>query len=94
MPPTDPNADDAMTAQQHSVRNRNEIEDSHLCGCFHCATTFRPAAIIGWRSDGPGPRPDTARCPNCGIDTVIGSASGLPITEAFLKKVRKHWFRR
>lgn len=94
MPSRDPDTDDALLAQRHAVRNRAEIENSHLCGCFHCAQTFRPRDIVGWRQDGAGPLPDTARCPHCGIDTVLGSASGLPITEAFLRRVRMHWFRR
>lgn len=86
--------DDALLAQRHATRNRAEIERSNRCGCFHCAEIFRPGAIVAWRQDGPGPRPDTARCPHCGQDTVLGSDSGLPITPAFLKQLRLKWFRR
>jgi len=32
-------------------------------------------------------------CPECGIDSVIGDASGFPIAdEAFLKRMHSIWF--
>ena len=31
-------------------------------------------------------------CPKCGIDSVIGSASGYPIEHSFLMKMREFWF--
>jgi hypothetical protein len=34
----------------------------------------------------------TALCPNCGIDSVIGDNSGVKITERFLRKMRNAWF--
>lgn len=34
----------------------------------------------------------TAMCPYCGIDSVIGSASGFPITPEFLMRMRAYWF--
>jgi len=35
---------------------------------------------------------ETAICPRCSIDSVIGDASGLPVTKEFLKEMNKHWF--
>jgi hypothetical protein len=34
----------------------------------------------------------TADCPRCGIDAVIGSASGFPITSEFLSSMNGRWF--
>jgi hypothetical protein len=34
----------------------------------------------------------TALCPRCGIDAVIGSASGYPITQDFLQRMRADCF--
>jgi len=34
----------------------------------------------------------TALCPKCGIDSVIGSKSGHPITLEFLELMHQHWF--
>jgi hypothetical protein len=34
----------------------------------------------------------TAMCPRCGIDSVIGAASGFPISAEFLGAMRGYWF--
>ena len=34
----------------------------------------------------------TALCPKCEIDSVIGSASEFPITKDFLERMHAHWF--
>ena len=64
---------------------------SEVCGCFYCRKTFGPEQITEWVDfhDGVG---TTALCPRCGIDAVIGSASGYPITEAFLAAMHRRWF--
>jgi hypothetical protein len=36
---------------------------------------------------------NTAICPTCESDSVIGSASGYPISEASLRKLRPCWHR-
>ncbi len=63
--------------------------NSDICGCFHCLETFPPSEVGGWIGDEGG---DTAMCPKCMIDFVIGSAAGFPIDERFLKSMRRHWF--
>lgn len=74
-------------AHKHSSRHREELLKSECCGCFHCCKVFPPSAIVEW-TDG-----DTcAFCPECGIDSVIGSASGYPIDAAFLRRMHDHWF--
>jgi hypothetical protein len=35
----------------------------------------------------------TALCPSCGIDAVIGAACGYPITVSFLARMHSEWFR-
>jgi hypothetical protein len=74
-------------AHQHSRRHRQEIERSQLCGCFYCGAQFPPGRIERWLDDN-----DTAVCPECGIDSVIGSASGFPISNEFLQEMRRYWF--
>ena len=82
---------DDVRAHRHSSRHRGEILDSRMCGCFHCCETFAPADVTEWTDerDGVG---QTAFCPRCGIDSVIGSASGYPITHDFLKQMQERWF--
>jgi hypothetical protein len=80
-------------AHRHSAAHRDEIHASTLCGCFYCCAMFAPDAIREWidRPDDALP-PQTALCPRCGIDSVIGSASGFPITGDFLSRMRARYF--
>ena len=81
--------EDHIAAHIHSIRHREEIERSDVCGCFYCTEVYPPVEIEDWIDDDPG---ETALCPRCGIDSVIGSTSGYPITKAFLKRMYDHWF--
>lgn len=75
-------------AHKKSSNHREEIEASSVCGCFYCKRFFTPGKIKEWVRDH---RP-TALCPHCGIDAVIGNASGLPLCDVFLEKMYKFWF--
>lgn len=77
---------DIIAAHNHSIRHRREIEASDSCGCFYCLAIFKPNEIERWLNEG------TALCPHCAIDSVIGSASGYPVTSNFLRKMKHHWF--
>jgi len=79
--------DDLKAAHKHSNRHRAELESSDQCGCFHCLEVFSTKQIDVWVDD-----EDTALCPICGIDAVIGSTAGFPLTAAFLSEMRQHWF--
>jgi hypothetical protein len=48
---------------------------------------FSPTGIKEWWDN-----EDTAVCPYCGIDSVIGESSGFPITRRFLKGMHNEWF--
>jgi hypothetical protein len=74
-------------AHKHSANHRGEIECSELCGCFYCEKVFSPVEIKEW-IDGN----KTAMCPHCGIDAVIGSASGFVLTKEFLHGMCDYWF--
>ncbi|MBU3750218.1 MAG: hypothetical protein FGM52_07150 [Mycobacterium sp.] len=63
-----------------------------LCGCFHCCQMFAPTSIIEWVDPDDAGVGQTALCPPCGIDSVIGSCSGYPITADFLNRMQLHWF--
>ncbi|MCB9883832.1 MAG: hypothetical protein H6834_18745 [Planctomycetes bacterium] len=85
---------DLDAAHRHSSNHRGEIEASETCGCFYCIATFTPDQIDEWidglRHEGDG---QTALCPKCGIDSVIGSTSGLPGSDtAFLERMHRRWF--
>jgi hypothetical protein len=77
---------DYITAHKHSIYHRQELTSSEQCGCFNCLAIFEPSAADEW-TDGQ----TTAMCPWCGLDSVIGSASGYPITTDFLTKMQEYW---
>jgi hypothetical protein len=78
---------DVREAHKRSIRHREEIGASSQCGCFHCCETFPSEKITEWTDDG-----ETALCPMCGIDSVIGDRAGFPVTKEFLSSMRRHWF--
>lgn len=77
-----------IAAHKHSSQHRAEIEKSEKCGCFYCFHIFSPSEIEDWIDDG-----QTASCPYCWIDSVIGDKSGFPITKEFLEEMHEHWFK-
>jgi len=81
----DPNT--LIAAHRHSANHRPEVGSSKECGCFYCLTVFPPAAISEWCDE-----ESTALCPKCGVDSVIGDASGYSIDEGFLRRMRDYWF--
>jgi hypothetical protein len=76
-------------AEAHTINHRPEIERSTVCGCLYCQTTFAPGEIWRWLAEGTG----TALCPECQIDSVVGDASGLPVSDPrFLKEVHDLYY--
>lgn len=75
-------------AHKRSFRNKPCIEQSNVCGCFYCRRTCMPSEIKEYvRKD------DTAICPHCGIDALLGDNSGLPVTNnEFLLAMYNRWF--
>ena len=82
---------DHITAHKQCIRNWETIQKSTLCGCFYCETIFVPSQIEEWIEESDGK--ETALCPYCGIDSVIGDASGYPLTPEFLKQMHDYWFK-
>jgi len=80
---------DVDAAHKHSARHRSELENSTKCGCFYCLETFKLPDISEpeWIDDDT-----TLLCPFCGIDSVIGDASGHPLDSSFLQLMRARWF--
>lgn len=88
VPPTEPKI---VEAHRHSSSHRAEILRSEQCGCFYCLAVFPPASIVEWTDTVSGVG-QTALCPTCGIDSVIGAAAGFPLTQDFLTRMNQLWF--
>ena len=78
---------DIVEAHLHSYRNRRALEQADVCGCFHCLKIFSPKEIAEYVDDH-----QTAICPYCAVDAVIGENSGFPVTQDFLLRMRRKWF--
>lgn len=76
-----------IAAHKHASRHRAEIEASGRCGCFFCFRSFASADIKAWIDAN-----QTALCPRCGVDSVIGSASQHRIDDVFLRGMHAHFF--
>jgi hypothetical protein len=57
--------------RDYSFKNEDEILSSEVCGCYHCLETFPPVEIFRWTTERDGRK--TARCPLCGMDSVLPS---------------------
>lgn len=77
-----------MDAHKHSADHRAKVEASDQCACFYCMSVFSPSRIEEWIDD-----ERTALCPNCGIDSVIGTAAGFTLNTRFLTAMHQLWFR-
>lgn len=78
--------DPLQAAHMRSSKHLQEILASASCGCFYCLGAYPPSEIKEWIDAG-----QTAVCPRCGIDSVIGSASGL-LVPGFLEAMHERWF--
>lgn len=74
-------------AHRYSFRNRVEINKSLKCGCFFCTRIYDAAEVEDFIDDD-----ETALCPYCGIDSVIGDASGIELTPSLLNKLKQVYF--
>ena len=75
-------------AHKQSMPNRESLRKSTRFGCFFCLHVQDVSAIQEWGDNG-----NTALCPNCKIDSVIGDATGLPVTDrSFLSAMHARWF--
>lgn len=83
---------DYIKAHEHSSQHRAEISASINCGCFYCLKIYSSKKIEIWVDEDSSGVSQTAICPFCGIDAVIGDKSGYPISEKFLETMNKHWF--
>ena len=88
---------DYIQAHKHCRDNRKELKNSKVCGCFYCLNTFPPEDIIDWLDPldveaDINESGQTAQCPHCSIDSVVGDASGYTINRTLLKNMHRLWF--
>ena len=75
-------------AHAFTFKNRRSLLRSQQVGCFYCIQIFSPKDITEYIDNGK-----TGLCPKCGIDSVVGDASGFVITNKFLQEMRDYRFK-
>ncbi len=92
---------DLLVGYRFLTNNWAQIQASTACGCCNCQLTFLPADIVAWTGldfdDVDNPEAiarQTALCPHCGSEAVLGNASGLPVDPQFLGRMNEAWFQR
>ncbi len=76
-----------VVANEFSMKNKKQLEKSENCGCFGCIKLFKPSEVTEYI-----PGEDTAVCPYCGTDAVLGDYSGFPVTLEFMKEMNEEMF--
>lgn len=78
---------DSKTAHGFSRNNKEAIERSGMCACFHCLKSFHSMEVTEWTDGG-----QTAVCPVCSVDSVLGDSQPVPLDEVFLVQMNLAWF--
>jgi len=78
---------DILDAHRFSSWNREQLLASTYCACFNCKARYAPGKITLWTDD-----EQTAVCPECSVDAVLGNASGVDLTDEFLERMHEYWF--
>ena len=81
--------DELKDAHKFSMRNFEAIKSSHKVGCFYCCNIFDADEVSSWITEDDGGQ--TAYCPDCPVDSVIGDAD-YPVTVEFLTVMNDYYF--
>lgn len=91
-----------LAAHRHTTENRAELEASRLCGCCSCLEIFPAEDVVAFTGldmsnfDNPDAATsgETALCPRCGSEALLGDRAGYPLTPDFLSRMNQAWFQR
>jgi hypothetical protein len=92
-----------LAAHRHTTDNRAELEASRLCGCCSCLEIFPTEEIVAWSGldmssfanpDAASSSTETALCPRCGSEALLGDRAGYPLTPDFLSRMNQAWFQK
>ncbi|MET0333975.1 MAG: hypothetical protein ABW190_06865 [Rhizobacter sp.] len=90
-----------VAAYRYTSNNWSQIQASKVCGCCNCVEIFPADEIVGWTGldfqnaeDPKALEAQTAMCPRCGSEAVLGDKSGYPIHPTFLGQMNEAWFQK
>jgi hypothetical protein len=88
-----------LAAYRYTTNNWSQIQGSKVCGCCNCVQIFPADEVVGWtgldtaHTDDPrAVEQQTAMCPRCGSEAVLGDKAGYPIHPQFLLQMNEAWF--
>lgn len=80
-----------ITAKKHTTWNREELQQSNLCGCLWCLAIYPASEISQWHMEDENGIEQTAICAHCNVDAILPDKSGYPLTTEFLTKMHNYW---
>ncbi len=90
-----------LAAYRYTTNNHAQIEASTWCGCCSCVQLFPAEEVVAWTGltmdnldDPKAIANQTALCPRCGMEAVLGDKSGVPLGAPFLARMNEAWFQR
>lgn len=75
------------TFPQLAMKNKNSLSFCTKVGCFHCMKIYEKQEIKEYTDNN-----ETAICPYCQVDSVIGDSLGFPLNQQILERANKFWF--
>ncbi len=72
----------------YSSSNKDLIEESTICYCFHCQKKMDSKEIVNYLKEGSG----TALCPYCGVDAILPDSVEEEINDEIITGMNKYWF--
>ena len=92
---------DLLVAYRFLTSNWQQVQASTMCGCCNCMLTFAPAEIVAWTGlsfedvdNEEAIKKQTALCPHCGSESVLGNGAGFSVDPDFLSQMNEAWFQR
>jgi len=81
---------------RYTNHHRPLVEQSTEAGCIHCGAHFGTDEIREWiaeRNPDTGRiSAETAKCPRCGVDSVLPSAAPVTLDAHSLAALQAFWF--
>ena len=71
----------------YASHNKELVEKSSTCYCFHCKSAFESSQIISYTTD-----EESALCPECNNASVIPDSINEPLNEVIISEMHDYWF--
>lgn len=70
--------------------NRKRLLESEVAACIYCLLEFPPSLVVEWCDEDELGIGQTALCPHCGVDSVVGFDG--PVDHGWLQQAHERDF--